>query len=103
MFWGFPTRSVTNWAVQSQKMVRDFKFWIHEEEALYYLCSENKSADQLRGYSAADLRLCFRMCKNQVFSRCSLSQVKSFMMLHIHRYAMSGHMIFMTKHPLNDN
>ena len=30
------------------------------EEGLYYPCSENKGADQLRGYSEADLRLCFR-------------------------------------------
>ena len=28
---------------------------------LYYLCSENKVADQLRGYREADLRLCFRI------------------------------------------
>ena len=28
---------------------------------------ENKGADQLRGYHAADLRLGFRICKNQVF------------------------------------
>ena len=26
-------------------------------EGLYYLCSENKGADQLRGYREADLRL----------------------------------------------
>ena len=26
------------------------------------LCSENKGADQLRGYREADLRLCFRIC-----------------------------------------
>ena len=30
---------------------------------LYYLCSENKGDDQLRGYREADLRLCFRICK----------------------------------------
>ena len=37
---------------------------------LYYLCSENKGADQLRGYCEADLRLCFRKCKKlAVFSR----------------------------------
>ena len=36
---------------------------------MYYLCSENKGADQLRGYREADLRLCFRICKNLVFSR----------------------------------
>ena len=36
---------------------------------MYYLCSENKGADQLRGYCEADLRLCFRICKKPVFSR----------------------------------
>ena len=37
-----------------------------------YPYSENKGADQLRGYRGyreADLRLCFRMCKRPVFSR----------------------------------
>ena len=38
-------------------------------EGLYYPYSEYKGADQLRGYREADLRLCFRICKNQVFSR----------------------------------
>ena len=28
------------------------------------MCSENKGADKLRGYREADLRLCFRICKN---------------------------------------
>ena len=32
---------------------------------LNYLCSENKGADQLCGYSAADLRLCFHIFKKQ--------------------------------------
>ena len=27
------------------------------------MCRENKGADQLRGYHAADLRLCFHACK----------------------------------------
>ena len=36
---------------------------------MYYPCSENKDADQLRGYREADLRLCFRQCKLLVFSR----------------------------------
>ena len=36
---------------------------------MYYLCSENKGADQLRGYREADLRLCFRICKKPVFSQ----------------------------------
>ena len=37
---------------------------------MYYPCSENKGADQLRGHREADLRLCFRIGKNPVFSRC---------------------------------
>ena len=37
------------------------------EEGLYYLCSENKDADQLRSYGAADLYLCFCICKKLVF------------------------------------
>ena len=31
--------------------------------------AKNKDADQLRGYREADLHLCFRICKNPVFSR----------------------------------
>ena len=65
---GFPTRSDTNRPVQSQKMVRGWKFWFLEEEGLYYLCSKNKGADQLRSYREAGLRLCFRTCKLLVFS-----------------------------------
>ena len=37
------------------------------EEGLYYLCSENKEADQLPSYYAADLHLCFHICKKMVF------------------------------------
>ena len=51
--------SDTNRAGQSQKMVRGLNLRFKEEEELYYLGSENKGADQLRGYHAADLRLCF--------------------------------------------
>ena len=39
------------------------------EEVLYYPYSENKGADQLRGYRTVDLCLCFGICKKQVFSR----------------------------------
>ena len=49
-----PTRSDTNQAVQSQKMVRGLKFWTYEVEELYYPCSKNKGADQLRSYCEAD-------------------------------------------------
>ena len=34
---------------------------------MYYPCSENKGADQLRGYREADLRLCFRLCRLLLF------------------------------------
>ena len=64
----FPTWSDTNQAVQLQKMARGYKFRIQEEEELYYPCSENKGADQLRGYREADLRPCFRICRMLVFS-----------------------------------
>ena len=36
---------------------------------LFYPSSENKGADQLRGYRAADLCLCFCICRTLVFSR----------------------------------
>ena len=66
-FW-FPTWSDTNQTVRLQKMARGLKFRIKKVEGLYYLWSENKGADQLRGYREADLRLCFRICKTLVFS-----------------------------------
>ena len=66
---GLPTRSDTNQAVQLQKMARGLKFKIQKVEGSYYLCSENKGADQLHGYREADLCLCFRICKKSVFSR----------------------------------
>ena len=55
----FLTRSDTNQSVQPMKMARGLKFWIKKVQGLYYPCSENKGADQLRGYREADLRLCF--------------------------------------------
>ena len=52
-------------------------------------CSENKDADQLRGYREADLRLCFRPCKLLVFSRtgsyCRFRYVVHFMVLRFGR------------------
>ena len=58
--------SDTNRAAQPQNMARGLKFRIKKVEGLYYLCSENKGADQLRGYREADLCLCFRICKTLV-------------------------------------
>ena len=54
----------------SAEVASRLKLWSYEVEGLYYLCSENKGADQLRSYCAADLRLCFRidLCKKPVFS-----------------------------------
>ena len=45
------------------------------------MCSENKGADQLRGYREADLRLCFRICKKPVFSRRGS---------YVHAYVLKG-------------
>ena len=44
---------------------------IKEEEVLFNLCSKYKGTDQLCGNHVADLRLCFCICKKQVFSRGS--------------------------------
>ena len=63
----FLDMSDANWAEQPQKTARSLKFWIQEKEGLYFLSSENKDADQLRGYREADLRLCFRICRLLVF------------------------------------
>ena len=62
-----PTRSNMNRAVQSQMIARSFKFWLKEEEGLYYPCSENKGTDQPCGYREAGLRHCFRICRLFVF------------------------------------
>ena len=40
-------------------MARGLKFRIEKVKGLYYLCSENKGADQLFDYRTADLRLFF--------------------------------------------
>ena len=47
-------------------------------EGLHYPYSENKGANQLRGYREADLRLCFRICKKPVFSRRGSNNVLFF-------------------------
>ena len=48
-----------NQDVQPQKIARVFTFQILEVAGLYSLCSQNKDADQLHGYRAADLHLCY--------------------------------------------
>ena len=65
---GFPNRSDTNRAVKAQKMATGLKYQIKKADGLYYLCSKNKGADQLQGNCGADLHLCFRIFRDQVFS-----------------------------------
>ena len=57
---GCPYRFDTNQAVQPQKMTLDFR---ENWDCTTCLCSENKGADQLRSNCAADLCLCFLICK----------------------------------------
>ena len=97
---GFPTRSDTNLAVQPQKISRGLKFQIKEEEELYHPCSENKGADQLRGYREADLRLCFRICKKPVISQqghltlnLEKTQKTSFILTN-HKYVLDEYKLF---------
>ena len=54
-------------ALKLEKVDRGWKFWIKKVEELYYPCSENKGADQLRSYCEADLCLCFHLCRLLVF------------------------------------
>ena len=60
---GFPTRFNTNQAVWPQEIARGLKFHMYVVQGLYYLCSENKGADQLLGYCAHHViyKTCFRM------------------------------------------
>ena len=68
-----PPRGKTNNVVfeqvqhKAQKRARSLKFRSYVEEELYYPSSENKGADQLRGYREADLRLCFHLSRLLVF------------------------------------
>ena len=63
----FLNRSDTNRPVQAMKRARSLKFRIKVDEELHCPSSENKGADQFRGYREADLRLCFRICRLLVF------------------------------------
>ena len=73
----------TNRAVQPHKMARGLKFRPYVVEGLYYPYSENKGADKQRSYCAADLRLCFRICKKPVFSyRGSYGKIRVYRGIH---------------------
>ena len=86
-----PTRFDTNRAVQSQKMIKGWKFWIWKEEELHNPCSENKGADQLRSYCEADLRLCFRLSRLLVFPCSGSNNLFSDMYKPLHQKNSSLH------------
>ena len=44
---------------------------------MFYLCSKNKGADQLRSYLAADLRLCFSHMQKAGFPMMRLKYMLS--------------------------
>ena len=67
----FQGRSDTFRAVPLKMMVRGLKFSDLGSRGIVLsiiLCKENKSADQLGGFLAADLRLCFRISKKHAVS-----------------------------------
>ena len=61
-------RNIGSWKYLSRNM-RKPDFCICEIKDADQLRGNREAADQLRGYREADLRLCFRICKNPVFSR----------------------------------
>ena len=56
-------------------MARGLKFLIQKVEGLYYPCSENKGADQLRIYCEVDLRIFFPYAKSH-FSQDAAQRAK---------------------------
>ena len=52
-------------ALKELKFIFLFIFLIYEVEGFYNLGSEHKGADQISGYQAFALRICFRVCKNK--------------------------------------
>ena len=60
MFSGYTIKSDTNQPVHPLKMARGLAQQIMDVERLYYLCRENKGADQLRAarYCTSGLLLC---------------------------------------------
>ena len=61
----FLNRSFKNQPVPFQKMARGLNFQICNRKMVYYLCSENKGADQLWTCCTVDLQFCF--CEMLVF------------------------------------
>ena len=69
-------------------MARGLKFLIQKVEGLYCSCSENQGAVQLRSVREADLRLCFPICKNLVFSQ--QGSVYSSYFLHLNKHILDS-------------
>ena len=68
---GYSARFDVNPGCSTTEGGKGLKFQIQKEEGFYYMCSKTKGAD----YRAADLRLCFRICKKQGFSLCGSSHL----------------------------
>ena len=67
-------------------MSRGLKLRIKEIEELYCICSENKDADQLHSDHEANLCVCSRICKKQVFTCGSIKdKVNGDFLLHCSR------------------
>ena len=66
---GFPTGPDINLPVQSQKMARSLKFQIYEGKEYCTIAEAKTKALMISPQPCrADLRLCFRVGKNLVFS-----------------------------------
>ena len=55
---------------------------------MYYPSSENKGADQLRGYREADLRLCFRQCRLLVFPRGGSYKINAVAFVELYHFVL---------------
>ena len=64
------------------------------EEELYYPCSENKGADQLRSRSASDQRLCFSPMQIFWFSDALAQMIYFFSFRRCFLYRRSGVFVF---------
>ena len=65
---GLPTRSEKQSGLYGHKRwLEAWNFLFRKKRDCTIFCSENKGTSQLRSYSAADMHLCFRICKKQVF------------------------------------
>ena len=95
---GFLSRSDKKRPTHLQTKARILKFWIEVEEDLYYLCSETKGADQLCSCCTADVRLCFCIGKNPVFSLCNSSYLSKFRVAILALHHVGGSSAYSKQH-----